>query len=127
MIELDPQDPAPHYNLGLMYQDARSQTEAIACFKEAARLAPHNGGFHNTLAQSLASDTSAVAARGPAWDALERADKLIGEDAALAELEAELGDPLAAGDRQVDADLKKKLADAQADQALADLKRRAGV
>jgi hypothetical protein len=51
---------------------------------------------------------------------------MINEDAALAELDAELGDPLAAGDAATEARLRKKMAEAQAEDALAELKRKMG-
>jgi phage shock protein A len=81
-----------------------------------------------TLTQQLAAGkpggSSALAAEGRAWDAMDRAEARIGEAAALAEVDAMLGDPLAEGDALVEARLRESMKRAQADDALAELKKK---
>ena len=80
-----------------------------------------------TIAQNLAAGRpggSELAAEGSAWDAMDRAAARIDDDAALAEVEAMLGDPLGEGDAIVEAKLRETMKAAQAEQALAELKQR---
>lgn len=83
-----------------------------------------------TLAQNLAAaragGQTALSPSGPAFDALARAEEVIESDAALAEVDAMLGDPLAEGDAVVEAKLREQMKRAQADDALAELKKKMG-
>jgi phage shock protein A len=82
-----------------------------------------------TLAQDLAvarGGSRAVAAQGAPGDALARAEEAIAKDAILAELDAELGDPLTSGDAAVEARFREKMKEAQAEVELAALKKKLG-
>ena len=82
------------------------------------------GTIANDLATVKAGGRSILAAEGKAWDAMERAAARIDDDAALAEVDAMLGDPLAEGDAIVEARLREAMKAAQADAALAELKQK---
>ena len=83
-----------------------------------------------TIAQNLASakagGSSVLSTEGGAWDRLARAEARIDDDAALAEVDAMLGDPLAEGDAVVDARLRESMKQAEAEDALAALKKKMG-
>ncbi len=82
------------------------------------------GTLANNLAAAKAGGASPLAAQGSAWDAMDRAEARIADDAALAEVDAMLGDPLADGDAVVEAKLRETMKQAQADQALIELKKK---
>jgi len=46
-LELNPEFPAAHDNLGLVYMDEGSLAEAVACFRRAIELSPGFAGAHN--------------------------------------------------------------------------------
>lgn len=79
----------------------------------------------NVAAARVGGDT-VLETKGPAWDALARAEESIGQDAALAEVEALVADPLAEGDAAVEARLRERLKETRAEEALAELKKKMG-
>jgi phage shock protein A len=82
------------------------------------------GSIAQNLASARAGGASVLAAEGRAWDAMERAEARISDDAALAEVDAMLADPLAERDAAVEAKLREAMKQAAAEQALAELKKK---
>jgi phage shock protein A len=83
-----------------------------------------------TIAQNLVSaksgGSSVLSATGDAWDRLASAEARIDDQSALAEVDAMLGDPLAEGDAAVESRLRESMKQAQAEDALAALKKKMG-
>ena len=84
------------------------------------------GMIAQNLATAKAGGQSILSAEGRAWDTLARAEARIDDDAALAEVDAMLGDPLADGDAVVEAKLRESMKQAVAEEALAELKKKMG-
>jgi phage shock protein A len=82
------------------------------------------GTLAQNLAASKATGSSILSAQGDAWDRLANAEARIDDQAASAEVDSLLGDPLAEGDAAVEAKLRESMKLAQADDALAALKRK---
>jgi phage shock protein A len=89
-----------------------------------AELELRKGTIAQNLATARAGGRSILSSEGGAWDALDRATARIDDDAALAEVDAMLGDPLAEGDALVEARLRESMKAAQAEAALAELKQK---
>jgi tetratricopeptide (TPR) repeat protein len=52
-LALKPRHPETHYNLGLCYQEAGRNDDAIACYRKALELRPAFAQAHNNLANAL--------------------------------------------------------------------------
>jgi Flp pilus assembly protein TadD len=88
-VQLDPQRPSVHSNLGYAQQQAGHLDRAVAEYREALRLDPKLVSAWINLATALARDSRT---RGEARSALERARALSPDDprvkANLEELDA---------------------------------------
>jgi phage shock protein A len=82
------------------------------------------GTITQNLVAAKAGGSSVLSASGDAWDRLANAEARIDDQAALAEVDAMLGDPLDEGDALVEARLRESMKQAQADDALAALKKK---
>jgi phage shock protein A len=130
-----------------LLEERRVAADSAACDRERAEMASYAAELlrarreldqrikeldikKGTLAQGLAAARSSgpgvLVAEGKPWDALARAEAQIDDQAALAEVDAMLGDPLAEGDALVEQKLREKMKEAQADDALAEMKKRMG-
>lgn len=69
-VEMNPNDPELHSNLGVVYNLAHNFEEAANCFRAAALLRPHDATLWNRLGASLANG-----GKGP--DALEAYKKAL--------------------------------------------------
>jgi phage shock protein A len=102
-----------------------AQADAAALLKVHRELAQRLTAFQlkqGTLAVQLEATRSSsggkTKAAGPAWDAFERAEARIADADALAQLDAELANPEAEKDAEID----RRLAGLRGDDALAELK-----